>query len=138
MALSAYLQCHQPLPVPGITASATVPLSCPALLVKTYQVGACVDSSASERPAWASLGPLTPSVSWGSCALVSVPEARPLCCGACVHLSQFPRSALCTMRLMRACLSPLSSHGFRGPPSVPQGSCALVLAPQACLLLHGA
>ena len=36
VALSAYLQCHQPLPVPGITASATVPLSCPALLVKTY------------------------------------------------------------------------------------------------------
>ena len=49
----------------------------------------------------------------GLCALVSVPEARPLCCGACVHLFH-----------------------LTGLPASSQGLCVLLSAPQVCPLCY--
>ena len=79
-------------------------------------------------------------MSWGLCALVSASWALPLHCGACVHLFQLPRPALCIAELVctgfgsldalccRACvhLFHLSSQ-----PSLSRGLCVLLLAPQA-------
>ena len=81
-----------PLLVPGIVAGASVPLSRPALLAETCQVGSCVDPSVSWRLVWASLSPLSsPSVSQGCAHLILSSLGSPSVSQACVHLFQLPR-----------------------------------------------
>lgn len=79
------------------------------------------DPSALQRLVWVSLSTLvTPPVLLGLCALVLVSEVRPLCHGACVHLSWLPRCGFCMAGLACTC--------FSSPclPSASQGLYALV------------
>ena len=79
------------------------------------------EPSALQRLGWASLSTLvTPSVSLGLCALVLAPDVRPLCHGACVHLSWLPQCGFCMAGLACTC--------FSSPclPSASQGLYALV------------
>ena len=140
VALSACLTAASPLLVPGIIADASVPLSYPALMAEACWVGACVDIFSVPRPSplhcsvlfGASLSPLSPpSVSWGLCALVSASWALPLHCGACVHLFQLPRPALCVAELVCAGFGSLDSL------SVLQGLCALVSSLWPTLFVSG-
>ena len=54
---------------------------------------------------WATWKKWTSSMSQGLCALVSVPEACPLCHGACLHLFWLPRPAFCFTGLVCICFS---------------------------------
>ena len=101
-----------PLLVPGIIAGASVPLTCPTMLAKTCQVGACLDPSVLHQLVWGSLSPLSSplchgpcvhlfqlprlvSAQWGQCGLVSAPCAHPLRLGVYVHLFRLTACTLC-------------------------------------------
>jgi len=119
VALSDYLHC---LLASGIIACASIPQSDPALLAKACQVRICVDLFSVPRPSPLHCGKL--------CQLPSVPWARPLCHGACVHLSLLTRlsyisSGLCAL---------ISSHSL---PIMWWDLCVLILALQPTLFATG-
>ena len=81
--------------VPGVIVGASVPLSRPALLAEAGWEGTCVDLFLCPLHHRDLCGlpsaPLRlPSVLWGLCPRVSVPEACPLCRGECVPLLHLP------------------------------------------------
>ena len=92
---SGYLHCHQPPDYPWDHSPVLPCTACQSLLGRGLR-GSFLVPSASQRLVWASLSPLSlTSVSRGLCALVLVPKALPLCCGASVHLFWLPWLALC-------------------------------------------
>ena len=73
----------------------------------------------------------TPSSPWGFCSLVSAFRARPLHCGACVHLSWLPWPAFSSAGFVSTVVSSLCL------PSVLRGLCVLVLSHQPALIVAG-
>ena len=149
MALSAYLQCCQPptcpwdycwcfySPVPPCAADPNLLGRC---LCGSFCIAVtCVDFPQPPKLTLCVAGLVCtclssqglPSVSWGLCALVLAPQAWPLLCGACKHLSQLPVCTLGVTHLMCTC--------FSCPclPSVLRGFCALVSSHCLHSLLRG-
>ena len=159
---SAYLHCHQPPVCPWNLCQCSCPLALPCTaswrLPGRGLCGSFLSSlalpSASWRPVWASLSPLSlPSVSQGMCALASAHWAcplyrgtcctcfgspgQPLCHGACVHMFLFSGPALCTASFVcsefHVWIPQVSWHP--GLALCTWGFCGLLLVPWACCLV---
>ena len=126
-----------PLPVPGIIASASVPLWCPACLAESCYVGACVDLSCvlCLRDTCVSF-PQAPELALCVTQVHFVhlfgSQACPLLGGVCVHLSWLPclpSGAQAGVHLSRLLSPALCFAGL---------VCTLILAPQDCPLCHRA